>query len=211
MFKEAVDSGLLLLIKKLSEIPEIYEKFYMAGGTALTLQLGHRKSFDVDLFSQENFDVEKYSQVILSMNGKIIREESGTIDAIIDEVKLTLLFYPYKILEDFHMIERVKVADIKDIACMKTVAISQRAEKKDFYDIYEILKVISPDELKKLFLKKYGDNKINCYHILKSFFYFEDVEGLPDPVSLKNTKWNEIKEFFTSNEKMLTKCLLEND
>ena len=208
MFKEAVDARVLLLIKKLSQIKEVYGKFYMAGGTGLALQLGHRKSFDIDLFSREDFDIERYSQIILSINGKILREQRGTIDAVIDDIKLTLLFYPYKLLETLHKIEQIKVAGIKDVACMKVVAISQRAEKKDFYDIYEILKIIPPGELKKLFLEKYGDDKINCYHILKSFFYFEDVESSPDPVSLKNTGWDDIKQFFISNEKKLTDGLL---
>lgn len=134
MFQQAVDARLLLLINKISRVPELVENFYMAGGTALALQLGHRKSFDIDLFSEKNFNVEKYSQVILSLDGKILREEKGTIDAIIDGVKLTLLYYPYKLLENFHLIEKIKVADVKDIVCMKVVAISQRADKKDFIE-----------------------------------------------------------------------------
>ena len=132
MFKEAVDARVLLLIEKLSQVKEVYEKFYMAGGTGLALQLGHRKSFDIDLFAREDFDVERYSQIILSINGKILREQKGTVDAVIDDVKLTLLYYPYKLLETLHKIGQIEIADIKDIACMKVVAISQRAEKKDF-------------------------------------------------------------------------------
>lgn len=208
MFQQAVDARLLLLINKISRVPELVDNFYLAGGTALALQLGHRKSFDIDLFSEKNFNVEQYSQIILSLDGKILREEKGTIDAVIDGVKLTLLYYPYKLLENFHLIEKIKVADVKDIACMKVVAISQRADKKDFYDIYEMLKKITPGELKELFLEKYGDKKINCYHILKSFFYFEDVEGSPDPISLSQIKWDEIKEYFISNEKIFTESLL---
>lgn len=208
MFQEAVDARILSLIDKISRVPELYNNFYMAGGTALALHLGHRKSFDINLFSEKDFNVEQYSQVILRLNGKILREEKGTIDAVIDEVKLTLLHYPYKLLEKFHMIKRLKVADIKDVACMKVVAISQRADKKDFYDIFEALKVISPTEIKELFLKKYGDKKINCYHILKSFFYFDDIDDSPDPISLQQTTWDEIKEYFISNEKIFTESLL---
>jgi predicted nucleotidyltransferase component of viral defense system len=208
VFKETIDAELLLLINKLSQIPEVYERFYMAGETALALHLGHRKSLDIDLFAHEDFNVERYSQVILGLNGKIVREEKGTVDAIIEGVKLTMLYYPYKILEDFQYIERIKVADIKDIACMKVVAISQRAQKKDYYDICEILKIMSLVELKKLVLNKYGENKINFYHILKSFFYFEDVEDSPDPVSLNHTRWNDVKEYLISNEKKLTETLL---
>ena len=65
---------------------------------------------------------------------------------------------------------------------MKCIAIAQRAEKKDFFDIYELVKLLGPKKIKNLFLKKYGQKKSNCYHILKSFFYFNDVEDSPDPV-----------------------------
>ena len=208
MFEKAVDARLLLLINNLSRIPELCENFYLAGGTGLTLQLGHRKSFDIDLFTEKEFNVERYSEIILNLKGRILREERGTIDAIVDGLKLTLLFYPYKMLSEFHNFAGIRLADIKDIACMKIVAISQRAEKKDFYDLYEILQNISPSELKNLFLEKYGEQKINCYHILKSFFYFTDVEDSPDVISLKDIKWDKVKDYFIANEKVLTDSLL---
>ena len=208
MFKDAVDARLLLLMKRISQIKSIRDKFYLAGGTALALQLGHRKSFDIDLFTKEDFDTEIFTQLILSINGKILRDQKGTIDAVIDGIKLSMLSYPYELIEEFHNIEQIKVADIRDIACMKVVAISQRAEKKDFFDIYEILNILPPNELKILFLKKYGSNRINCYHILKSFFYFDDAENSADPVSRRNISWDDVKKFFISNEKMLTDAFL---
>jgi hypothetical protein len=87
---------------------------------------------------------------------------------------------------------------------MKVVAISQRAEKKDFFDMMEILQRNGPAQLKTMFLEKYGEAKINCYHILKSFFYFADVEEAPDLVSLNNTTWEQVKSYFLSHEKILT-------
>ncbi len=91
---------------------------------------------------------------------------------------------------------------------MKVIAITQRADKKDFYDLYEILKHFQPLELKDMFLKKYGGQRINCYHILKSFFYFQDAEDSPDPISLNGTTWDEVKTFFINNERKLTKGLM---
>lgn len=208
MFEEAVDPGLLLLIKKISKIQEIANNFYLAGGTALAIHLGHRKSDDIDLFSQRHFFVEHYSQLFLALNGKMLIEEEGTIHALIENIKVSLLYYPYKLLLPFKTIEGLNIASIEDVACMKIVALSQRAEKKDFFDVYEILKIFKPIELKKMFIEKYGIEKINCYHILKSLFYFEDAENSPEPVSHHGTTWNEVKAFFINNEKILTKDLL---
>ena len=91
------------------------------------------------------------------------------------------------------------------------MAISQRAEKKDFFDMVEILQRYRPGQLKHMFMEKYGEEKINCYHILKSFFYYADVEDAPDPVSLNNTTWDQVKSYFLTNEKILMAelCLQE--
>lgn len=208
MFEQAIDARVLLLIKDISKIREIADNFYLAGGTALALQFGHRKSDDVDLFSQKRFSVEHYSQLFLALNGKILVEEEGTIHALVEGVKVSLLYYPYKLLLPFKTIAGLNMASIEDISCMKIVALSQRAEKKDFFDAYEILRIYKPVELKRMFLEKYGVEKINCYHILKSFFYFDDAENSPEPVTLRGTTWNEVKAFFRNNEKMLTQDLL---
>lgn len=208
MFKEAIDTRVLLLIKKISKMQEIADNFYLAGGTALAIQLGHRKSDDIDLFSQRHFFVERYSHLFLTLNGKILIEEEGTIHALIENIKVSLLYYPYKVLLPFKTIEGLNIASIEDIACMEIVALSQRAEKKDFFDVYEILKIFKPIELKKMFIEKYGIEKINCYHILKSFFYFDDAENSPEPVGHHGTTWDEVKAFFRNNEKILTKDLL---
>lgn len=92
MFEEAVDPRVLLLIKKISKMQEIADNFYLAGGTALATQLGHRKSDDIDLFSQRHFFVEHYSHLFLTLNGKILIEEEGTIYALIEDIKVSLLY-----------------------------------------------------------------------------------------------------------------------
>jgi predicted nucleotidyltransferase component of viral defense system len=209
MFEQAVDSRLLLLGKELFSIASIAEGFYLAGGTALALHLGHRKSDDLDLFSEKEFTIEKLCKTIEGLNGQILIAEQETIHADVKGIKLSLLYYPYKLIKPLHKFNSIKIACIEDIACMKVIAISPRTEKKDFYDIYEILKHFRPLELKDMFLKKYGRQRINCYHILKSFFYFEDAEDSPNPISLNGTTWNEVKAFFINNEKTLTSELLQ--
>jgi len=208
VFEQAVDSRLLLLAGKLFSTVDIAERFYLAGGTALALHLGHRKSDDLDLFSEKEFSIEKLCKIIENLNGQILIAEQETIHANVEGMKLSLLYYPYKLINPLQKLGGIRIASIEDIASMKVVAISQRADKKDFYDLYEILKHFRPLELKGMFLKKYGRQRINCYHILKSFFYFQDAEDSPDPISLDGTTWDEVKAFFINNERKLTKGLM---
>jgi hypothetical protein len=56
-------------------------------------------------------------------------------------------------------------------------------------------------------LQKYGKQRINCYHIVKSFFYFDEAERSFDPVSLKSTTWQHVKDYFMENERELTSGL----
>lgn len=208
MFKNAVSARMLLLIEKLSELKEIKENFYLAGGTALALQFGHRQSDDLDLFSKEIFENEKYIHFILNLGGRIIQEDAGTIHVIIDEINVSFLHYPYPLIRPLIYELNINIASIEDIACMKVVAISQRAEKKDFFDIYEILRLYTPYQLRQMFLEKYKESRVNCYHILRSFFYFDEADKSPDPVVLNKTNWDEIKKFFIENESLFTKDLL---
>lgn len=208
MFEHAVDQRLLLLIDRFATEPYIADRFYIAGGTALALQLGHRESVDIDLFSGEPFDVERIAQTVTGMGGAVSSAERGTVHAIINEVRVSFLEYPYPLLETLLKFRSVNMAAISDIACMKAVAISQRGDKKDFYDMYEILKTVTPHELKKLYLQKYTAVRVNCYHTLKSFFYFDEANAQPDPISLNGTTWDEVKRFFTGYEPKLTRELL---
>jgi hypothetical protein len=186
----------------------IRESFYLAGGTGLALHCNHRKSFDIDLFSEKEFDLEKIQREIILRKGTILDARTSTIHGLVNDIKVSFFHYPYSLVCPIVQKETVAVASIEDIGCMKAVAISQRAEKKDFFDMVEILKTIAPERLKTFFLEKYGEKRINCYHILRSFFFFEDAESSPDPISLNGTTWSEVKGWFLTNEKTLTSALL---
>ena len=101
------------------------------------------------------------------------------------------------------------MASLIDISCMKIIAISQRAEKKDFFDFYEIIRLFSPDELRSSILEKYGRKSLNCYHILKSLFYFEDAESSPNPISINGTNWKTVKIKIKALEKQLNNSFLK--
>ena len=208
MFLNSVDQQLLLLIDSLSERSNIAKHFYLAGGTGLALQLGHRTSVDIDLFTPDCFNSELYSTAITERGGQVIQAEEGGVHGVVSGVKVSFLLYPYKMLQPLQPFHGIHIASIADIAAMKAVAISQRGDKKDFFDMYEILKEMSPHDLKTHFLDKFSEARINCYHILKSFFYFDDADRQPDPISLNGTTWDQVKVFFVSNEKMLMRELV---
>ncbi len=208
MFLNSVDQQLLLLIDSLSASSDIATHFYLAGGTGLASQLGHRTSVDIYLFTPDPFNVELYTTAITERGGRVIQADEGGVHGIVSGVKVSFLLYPYKMLQPFQIFHGISIASIEDIAAMKAVAISQRGDKKDFYDMYEILKAMPPQKLKSLFLEKFSEARINCYHILKSFFYFDDADRQPDPISLNDTTWDQVKTFFVDNEKMLMRELV---
>jgi predicted nucleotidyltransferase component of viral defense system len=96
----------------------------------------------------------------------------------------------------------VKLAQLKDILCMKMVAIAQRAEKKDFFDLYELLQ-LPVRNFTELLEKKYGHPTINTAHIMRSLFYFEEAEESDTPKSLKGLTWSKVKNYLKKNQQQI--------
>lgn len=180
--------------------------FYLAGGTALALQYGHRKSVDLDWFSRKSFDTAKLKKGLAEL-GRIIvsSEEKDTLNLSINSVKISFIGYPYKLLFPFLSWHGVKLADHRDIACMKLDAASSRGSKKDFIDLYFFLQNYSLAYLLKLFEKKYKNIKYNKLHILKSLTYFTDANREPMPIMIENVSWTEVKKYFQEIAKSMVK------
>ncbi|EFK08376.1 conserved hypothetical protein [delta proteobacterium NaphS2] len=158
-------------------------QFYLAGGTGLALQLGHRISEDLGFFSEKTFETEN----LVSLVGpdKIISTRPGTLNCIKEGVKLSFLFYEIPLCFHVHSWKGVNVAAWQDIVAEKIKTISQRGAKKDFWDVYAVIKLCASLELvSELFLKRFVDSRINLYHVLKSLVYFADAENEPDPALL---------------------------
>jgi len=169
----------------------------LAGKTALALQFGHRKSIDLDWFNRDSFNTQNLRSQLFEISKIVIEaEEKDTLDLIINDVKLTFLGYPYKLIFPLLDYQGAQVADYRDIACMKLDALSSRGSKKDFIDLYFILQKISLEDLFELFEKKYQKIKFNKMHILKSLNYFIDADKELMPVMLEEINWKEIKKYF---------------
>ena len=200
MFKETLYPKTEEVLKEVWKVAEPFG-FYLAGGTGLALQLGHRRSIDIDLFVQKFPERDLLISKLKPLSPKITQEATGTLDLLIKSVKTSFLEYEYSLLEELVKLENlggVLAASVIDIACMKLTAISSRGSKKDFFDLYFILQKYSWDTLWQVFVKKYQGVDYNKQHIFKSLVYFTDADRDPDPDLLKVVSWKDVKKSLES-------------
>ncbi len=185
--------------------------WYLAGGTALALQAGHRQSVDLDFFTLDKSFDEKKIEEQLSATGKWETDslDHGTIYGRLFGAKMSLIAYPFfDHAESTLKIGSVSILTPPDIAGMKIAAISQRGKKRDFIDLYWICKNIQP--LKESIHRAEQSYRVrqNPNHILKSLVYFVDAEDDPMPKLFFNVSWNDIKKFFQGETKKIARELL---
>jgi len=196
MHIESIDKKTGRVLEKITT-SGIARDFYLAGGTALALQLGHRMSIDLDWFSAKAFSAAKLKNALARLGKvKITGEEEGTLHAVLDGVKVSFFHYKYKPIFPFVGIGKggVKLADKRDIAAMKVDAISSRGTKKDFIDLYFLLQGYSLGDIVGFFEKRYRGIEYNKMHILKSLVYFDDADREPMPIMLKRIAWDSVKK-----------------
>ncbi|MGH9444794.1 MAG: nucleotidyl transferase AbiEii/AbiGii toxin family protein [Terriglobia bacterium] len=177
----------------------VLANFYLAGGTGLALHVGHRRSIDLDFFSREPFDPEGILGKVEPLDGlRVLAKDLETLHLTIGETKVSFLGYRYPLLFPCDALFEVKIADPRDIACMKISAIAGRGTKRDFIDLYAVSKHGGLEELLGCFKTKYAQANYSMVHILKSLTYFEEAEKDPMPDMLVNLTWEMVKEFFTT-------------
>ncbi|MFB3906361.1 MAG: nucleotidyl transferase AbiEii/AbiGii toxin family protein [Acidobacteriota bacterium] len=167
------------------------EHFYLAGGTGLALQFGHRRSVDLDFFSETTFDEEALIQRLTSAPGfSVVSKEDtqgcrsaaeSTLHTGIGGVKVSFLGYPYPVLFAFRFFLGVRVADPRDIGCMKISVIASRGTRRGFIDLYFPARELGLTNLIDLFKTKYLRANYSGVHILKSLTYFDEAERDPMP------------------------------
>ncbi len=184
-----------LLQQFAEKVPDFLSSFYLSGGTALSLQLGHRESEDLDFFSEQSFDPEVIERQ-LHPYGTLSETElaKSTLNTYLNGVKLQFLLYPYRLIEPLAVWEEVNLSSIIDIACTKLQTIGMRGGKKDFVDIYFLLQRFTLPELLEYTRKKYLESDYSETHILKSMVYFDDAEVQPMPRMHQDVTWDQVKE-----------------
>jgi hypothetical protein len=172
--------------------------FYLAGGTAVALHLGHRISEDLDLFTERPWSFETIAPA-LAVCGPVVvdRQEAGTFVGSVGGVRVSLFHYPYVVIEEPVPTRfGLPVAGLTDLGCMKLVAVAQRGSRKDFVDLYHLGAAgYSIRELLALLSRKMPGVEFNPVHILRSLAYFEDAEAEPDPVMLVPYEWATVREY----------------
>lgn len=176
----------------------ILDGFYLAGGTAVALQLGHRISEDLDFFTSELPNTTILKQRIQeSGQFELIEERWGTLHGLFNSIKVSFLYYRYPLLFSLISFSGCSIAQVKDLAPMKIEAIASRGSRKDFYDLYFINKeVASLEECLSLYQRKFSCINFSIYHVLRSLTYFADAEKEKDPLLLKPVTWAEVKSYF---------------
>lgn len=181
----------LELLKKLQAVPE-FSSLRLVGGTGLALQYGHRKSVDIDLFGRFETKPEELSKILSKIGQTHNISLSDTINIFtVNGIKTDVVNYSYEWLREPIIEDGILLASDVDIAAMKLAAISNRGSKKDFIDVFCILKKYSLKEILGFYTQKYP--AATEFIVLKSLIYFEDAESEPMPFIFDVPEWEEVK------------------
>lgn len=176
--------------------------FYLAGGTAVAIHLGHRQSVDLDFFTTSRIDEPLALAERLRSEGIALETGQvapGTLHGRLFGVRSSFLSYAYPLLQPTLSWSEFscELASIDDLACMKLAAVAQRGARKDFLDVFAIGKHRLPlGRMLELYQAKYGVRDIG--HVLAGLCYFDDAEREPMPITLQPIDWSEVKSTIRS-------------
>lgn len=189
---QTIQPSLLELLKKIMA-SGVFNGFNLVGGTSLALQIGHRFSVDIDMFGDSEINEFEFIEE-LSRFGKVItiKKSKSIIIFSVDGIKVDFVNYKYPLLENINNVDTVRMVSDKDIAAMKLNAIAGRGSRKDFVDLYFLLKKYSLKEIIHFYNQKYTDG--SEFMVLKSLNYFEDAENEEMPIMFEEIDWNNIKK-----------------
>lgn len=199
LYKQTVNPRLLEILSALMNHP-IFNEFQLVGGTSLALQIGHRESIDIDLFGFGELEELEVSEFLSSLGKvQVLKKSKNILIYSVDGVKVDLVNYKYPWLNPFINLENLRLADLRDIAAMKLNAISGRGSKKDFIDVFFLLKKFSLVDMIGFYNRKYKDG--SEFLVLKSLTFFGDADAEDTPKMLIPTDWQEVKKRITQEVK----------
>lgn len=179
--------------------------FYLAGGTALALQLGHRQSVDFDLFTDQPLPNQFLSEVENVFSNYSVTPMVNNADELtvrVAETKLTLIHYPFPIMEPLIMLDDVRALGVLELAATKAYTIGRRGSLKDYVDLYAVVSGQSAtlEQISELAGRKYGD-RFNARLFLEQLVWLEDIEDEPIIFLGSTVTKEEIQQFFTEQVK----------
>lgn len=196
LFIKTVEPRTFSILNKLMAIPSL-QPFSLVGGTALSLRYGHRSSVDLDLFYHEKFDHIPIEADLGLEFGSDFDYESGHqktgIFCYIQKIKVDIVYFPHLPISEFECEEGIRMYSSNDIAAMKIQAILGRGQKKDFWDLYELLRHYPLKQLIDWHKQKYPSQML-AISIPNAITYFTDADNSDAPVSFKKQTWEVVKK-----------------
>lgn len=193
--------------------------FYLAGGTGLALQLGHRISVDMDLFTATDpLSFETRLRMVSGLVGTIghehvlvDQETDGTLGVHIHGVGVSFFHYPYPLVAPLvPILAELQVASPEDIGLMKIAAIIGRGSKRDFLDLYFVTRNIPLERLLEMGSTKFPQVRDFGAQAVRALVYFEDAESQRMPKMLRRTTWKAVKEYFVREVRQLSRRWIES-
>lgn len=183
-------------------------RFYLAGGTALALQIGHRRSVDLDFFSStDEVGVSTRQEIIQTLSPlspQVIENTGGNLLLIIHGVRTGFFGYGYPLVDETVELENSLLASLADIGLMKCDAVISRGSRKDFCDLFYIAMQIPLPDLLDLSTRKFPQFRDFPLMFLESMILFDQADqdvqlGLRDDLP-----WDEIKQFYLQQFELLS-------
>jgi len=176
----------------------------------LALQIGHRISVDFDFFTTEHFDAAVLGNRLEQKVSGFVKErvDKNTLLGIVNKTKFSLFSYVYPLVAKPVNFLQIPIASIQDIAAMKVAAIADRGIKRDFIDLYFIVrkeKTVSLEETLLLYDKTFKTLQKNAVQIFRSLTFFEEAEQTNMPEMSKAVEWKDVKKFFETETKYVAK------
>lgn len=186
--------------------------FYLAGGSAIAFHLEHRRSVDLDLFSQtEGRDPPAIARAIIQHEpgARLLEISDAAASLTVGGVPVDVVAYPYPPLEPPRAGPRgFPVAGLKDLAAMKLSAIARRGIRRDFWDLHAILGTgLSLEAAVRAWKQRYARGAPDLYHLCRALTYFDDAERERAlPAGLTPARWRALKRFFQEQVPSLLKA-----
>ncbi len=182
-------------------------RFYLAGGTALALRLGHRRSVDLDFFSEsDEVGTETRREILRALtplNPRALESTEGNLLLEVQGMHVGFFGYGYPLIMPTDSVEGVAVASIADIGLMKLDAIISRGSRKDFYDLYAIAQEMPLEHLLSLGPAKYPYAKDFGLMAVEAMVLFDSADRDVQPNLIAGPPWEQVKAFFIGQARAL--------
>ena len=185
---------------RLLEGQAFLSRFYLAGGTALALQLGHRRSVDLGFFSEmDAVGLRARQEIIQALQHsgvQVLENADGNLLVLVGNIHVGFFSYGYPLLEDPLTLGAVNLASCIDIGLMKCDALITRGSRKDFYDLYFLSRLLPLENLLLRAEQKYSYYRDFALTVIESMLAFENADRDLQPVLFEDIPWLVIKDHF---------------